>query len=197
MSEESHKVSASSFPLAVAVGLVAFAAYALAAAPAAYSLDSAELAAATFGLGVAHPPGEETTLLWGRIFCLLPFGTMAFKVALGQAVAGAIAAVLVYYLVLAAGAELAVTSTLRPLVRELLAAAAALAFAFAPGVVIVCDRPEVYATQTALSLGAILVALRANDDRRPLLLAAFLIAIGVGNHSLIAGLVGLGAVTCA
>ena len=40
------------------VGVVAFAAYARACAPAAYLLDSGELAAAAFGLGVAHPPGE-------------------------------------------------------------------------------------------------------------------------------------------
>src|SRR5512140_2312865 len=84
------------------VGLAAFVAYVLCATPTAYPLDSAELATAAFGLGVAHPPGEETSLLFAKLFTLLPLGSIAFKVALSQAAAGALAAVLVYLLVLEA-----------------------------------------------------------------------------------------------
>jgi hypothetical protein len=183
---------------ALAVGLAAFAAYALAATPAAYPLDSAELAAASFGLGVAHPPGEETTLLLGKLFTLLPMGGVAFKVALSQAVAGALAAVLVFLLVLDLAERLpAVTENTGEPVRVLLAGAAALAFAYAPGVVIVSDRPEVYATQTALSLAALWLAMRAQDDPRRALLAALLIGFGIANHSLVAGLTGVGAVAAA
>src|ERR1700690_2725863 len=83
-------------------GLAAFAAYVLCATPTAYPLDSAELATAAFGLGVAHPPGEETSLLFAKLFPLLPLGSVTFKVALSQAVAGALAAVLVFLLVLEA-----------------------------------------------------------------------------------------------
>ncbi len=56
-----------------------------------------------------------------------------------------------------------------------------------------------YALQTALSLAALWFAVRAcaEDDARPALLAAFLIGFGVGNHSLVAGLAGLGAVAAA
>ncbi len=79
------------------------------------------------------------------------------------------------------------------------AAATALMFAFAPGVVIVCNRAEVYAVQTALSLAALWLAVRAarGRDARPALVAAVLIGLGVANHSLLAGLVGLGAVVAA
>jgi hypothetical protein len=184
----------------LAVGLLAFAAYVFCATPTAYPLDSAELATAAFGLGVAHPPGEETTLLFAKLFTLLPLGSIAFKVALSQAAAGAVAAVLVYLLVLDAVARLdQVTAGTGRRTRALIAAAAALAFAFAPGVVVVSNRAEVYAVQTALSLGAIWLALRAHaeDDPRPALAAAVLIGLGVGNHSLVAGLVGLGAVAAA
>lgn len=182
----------------LAVGLAVFAAYVLAATPAAYPLDSAELAAASFGLGVAHPPGEETTLLLGKLFTLLPMGGVAFKVALSQAAAGALAAVLVFLLVLDLAERLpVVTETTREPMRLLLAAAAALAFAYAPGVVIVSDRPEVYATQTALSLAALWLAIRAAQDPRRALLAALLIGLGVGNHSLVAGFTGIGAVAAA
>jgi hypothetical protein len=182
----------------LAVGLAALAAYVLAATPAAYPLDSAELAAASFGLGVAHPPGEETTLLLGKLFTLLPLGGVAFKVALSQAVAGALAAVLVFLLVLDLAERLpVVTEKTREPIRLLLAAAAALAFAYAPGVVIVSDRPEVYATQTALSLAALWLAIGAHEDPRRAFLAALVIGFGVGNHSLVAGLTGVGAVVAA
>lgn len=185
---------------ALGVGVAAFAAYALAATPAAYPLDSAELANAAFGLGVAHPPGEETALLWAKLFTLLPLGGVAFKVALSQAAAGALAAVLVFLLVLdlteraAALTERASEST-----RVVLAAAAALAFAFAPGVVVVSNRAEVYAVETALSLAALRLALAAHarQDGRPAFAAALLIGLGVGNHSLVAGLTGVGAVLAA
>ena len=185
---------------ALGVGLAAFAAYVLCATPAAYPLDSAELATATFGLGVAHPPGEETSLLFAKLFTLLPLGSVAFKVALSQAAAGALAAVLVFLLVLEAIQTLDfVVESTSEATRAAVAAASALAFAYAPGVVIVSNRAEVYAVQTALSLGALWLALRAyvRSDARPAFLAALLIGLGVGNHSLVAGLAGLGAVTAA
>jgi hypothetical protein len=178
---------------------LAFLAYALCAAPAPYFLDSAELAAATFGLGVAHPPGEVTALLWGKLFDLLPLGNVAFRAALSQGTAGALAALLVYALTLDAADWLDPEERLDPIARVLVAAATALMFAFAPGVVIVCNRAEVYALQTALSLAALWLALRAarSRDARPALVAAILIGLGVANHSLLAGLVGLGAVVAA
>jgi hypothetical protein len=185
---------------ALGVGLAAFVAYVLCATPAAYPLDSAELATAAFGLGVAHPPGEETSLLVAKLFTLLPLGSVAFKVALSQAVAGALAAVLVFFLVLETLQTLVfVSEATDEKVRIAIAAACALAFAYAPGVVVVSNRAEVYAVQTALSLGALWLALRAHarSDARPAFVAALLIGLGVANHSLVAGLVGLGAVAAA
>jgi hypothetical protein len=182
------------------VGLLAFAAYVLCATPTPYPLDSAELATAAFGLGVAHPPGEETTLLAAKLFTLLPLGSVAFKVALSQAAASAIAVLLLYLLVLETEENLEILREATGVnTRVLIAAATAMAFAYAPGVLIVSDRPEVYATQTALSLGGLWLALRAHrrDDPRLACLAAMLIGLGIGNHSLVAGLVGVGAVSAA
>jgi Protein of unknown function (DUF2723) len=197
-----HTIAATRLRLwaALGVGLAAFAAYVLCATPTAYPLDSAELATAAFGLGVAHPPGEETSLLFAKLFTLLPLGSVAFKVALSQAAAGALAAVLVFLLVLEAIQTVAsVTESGGEKPRVAVAAASALAFAYAPGVVIVSNRAEVYAVQTALSLGALWLALRAHAhaDARPAFVAALLIGLGVGNHSLVAGLAGLGAVAAA
>jgi len=186
--------------LGAVVGLLAFVAYALCAAISPYPLDSAELATAAFGLGVAHPPGEETMLLWGKLFTLLPVGTVAFRVALSQAVAGAVAVTMVFFLVLDVGGRLpSVGQSLSPWLRRAVAAASALAFAYAPGMVLSCDRPEVYATQVALSLLSLCFALRGLDekDSRWFAVAAIVLGLGVGNHSLVAGLVGMGAVALA
>jgi hypothetical protein len=188
---------------ALGVGLVAFAAYVFAATSTPYPLDSAELATAAFGLGVAHPPGEETTLLFAKAFTLLPLGNAAFKVALSQAAAGAAAAVLVFFLVLQTLHTVVLVMDVMERTslqaRTAVASAAALAFAFAPGVVAVSDRAEVYAVQTALSLAGLWLALqaRAHRDARRAMLAALTIGLGVGNHSLVAGLVGVGAVVAA
>jgi hypothetical protein len=183
----------------VVVGVAAFAGYARACAPSAYLLDSAELAQAAFGLGVAHPPGEPVAALWGKLFCLLPVGSVAFRVGVGQAVAGAIAAVLLLQIALRVLALLDPDRALGPWGQPFLATAIAVGFAFAPGAVIVSDRPEVYALQTALSLAAVLCTLRAlaDQDRRFLLLAALLLGLGVANHPLVAGLTGVGAALAA
>jgi hypothetical protein len=192
----------------LALGGAAFAGYALCCAPAAYLLDSGELAAAAFGLGIAHPPGETLAALWGKLFTLLPVGSVAFRVGLGQAVAAALATVLLFriavrlfgWLTPATGRRGAAEGGgLGPRGRALVAAASALGFAFAPGVVIVADRPEVYALQAALALGAALLALRALDERdaRWLLLASGLIGLGLATHPLVAGLAGAGATLAA
>jgi hypothetical protein len=183
----------------VVVGVAAFAGYALCCAPAPYLLDSAELAQAAFGLGIAHPPGEPVAALWGKLFCFLPVGSVAFRVGLAQAAAGAVATVLLLRIALRMLALLDPDRALGKGGQALVATAVAGGFAFAPGVLMVSARPEVYALQTALSLGAILCTMRAlaDDDRRFLLLAALLLGLGLANHPLVAGLTGLGAALAA
>jgi hypothetical protein len=181
--------------LSMLVGLVALAAYVWTAAATPYLLDSAELAAAGFGLGVAHPPGEPLALLWAKLHTLLPLGSIAFRVAVSQAVAGAAAAALTFHLALSVIERSDPEGWLGPATRALLAATAALAFALAPGVVQNANRPEVYALATALALAALVVA--GSMDARGALLGALLIGIGLTNHPFVAGLAGLGAVAAA
>lgn len=52
--------------------------------------DGAELSAAAYVLGVAHPPGYPLYLLVGHLFCCLPVGEVAFRVALLSAVSAAV-----------------------------------------------------------------------------------------------------------
>ena len=55
--------------------------------PMLYWLDSRELAAAAWGLGVAHPPGHPLPSLLGRACALLPLGSIALRVGLASALA--------------------------------------------------------------------------------------------------------------
>jgi hypothetical protein len=170
------------------VGLVSFALYVVLCAPAPYLLDSAELAAASHGLGVAHPPGETVALLWGKLFTLLPVGSVAFRVGVSQGAAAALTAALLFRLSLRTLGTLGESAASSPSI--LLSLAAALGFAFAPGVVISASRPEVYALATLLAVGALHVAGR--DDPRGLLLASLLLGLGMANHPLVAAAAALG-----
>src|SRR5687768_2696836 len=71
---------------------VALASFVWTASPSPGWLDSAELAAAATGLGVAHPPGHPLPLLAGRAAMMLPFGDLSFRMALASGIAAAIAA---------------------------------------------------------------------------------------------------------
>jgi len=59
-------------------------------------VDSGELAAAAAHLGIAHPSGYPFFILLGRIFSLLPVGSITFRVGLLSAVASAAATGLLF-----------------------------------------------------------------------------------------------------
>jgi hypothetical protein len=158
--------------------------YVASAAGHSYWLDSGEFAAASVDLDIAHPPGHPLTALWGRLFCCLPLGPVAFRVAVGQAVAAGIGA---------AALQLAFLRTLRVLelpagrARALLALGASWIVAFSYGYWFQAVRAEVYALQAMLICLALerLVALAADRelrDVRPLYAASFCLGLGLANH---------------
>ena len=59
-----------------------------------YWLDSPEFTAAAQTLGLPHPPGHPLYVLATKGFTLLPFGGIAFRVALASAFFGAAASCL-------------------------------------------------------------------------------------------------------
>lgn len=87
------------------VACVAFVALALGASPAWAWLDSGELGAAGFDLGVAHPPGAPGLLLLLRLGCLLPVGSLGFRMALVSCALGAVAVGLVVAVLERRGAD--------------------------------------------------------------------------------------------
>lgn len=69
--------------------------FAWAMAPGLYLLDSGELAAAAFTLGVAHETGFPLWCLLGKLATLLPLGEVATRITLVSALTAALAATLV------------------------------------------------------------------------------------------------------
>jgi hypothetical protein len=182
---------------AIAVGFLCFAAYVAMAAPGAYWLDSSEFAAASFVLGVAHPPGHPLAALVGKLFALLPVGSVALRVGLSQAACGAVAAALLTLI----AAELArrVGEALGrgdEVVEALAGAAAGLGFGLGHAAAMQAVRPEVYALHAAIALAAVWMLARFDRDGDPrrLLVASLALGLGLANHHFLAGLVGIAAV---
>jgi hypothetical protein len=75
-------------------GGVPFAAYIATSSGYAYWLDSSEFVAAAVQLDIAHPPGHPLSALLGAALSTLPLGSLSFRVAVGQALASALASAL-------------------------------------------------------------------------------------------------------
>jgi hypothetical protein len=128
-------------------------------------------------LGVAHPTGYPLYILSGKLFSLLPFGSVAWRVNLTSAVFATAAVVLLYQLVR------------RLTHRPLAAFIAALAFAFSRvfwGQAVVA---EVYALHNlfvaVVLLGLVAVASykrQVTSYRRLIYLLAFLLGLSFTNH---------------
>ncbi len=153
--------------------------YACLLCPSLYWLDSGELAAGSFELGIVHAPGHPLAALLGKLCCFLPLGDIALRVGLGQVFCGAGAAALVAWL----GVRIARRFVDEPS-SQLLGVAAGLAYAGSYAAAFQAIRPEVYALSALLSLATILLAWRATeeDDPRLLGLAGLCFGLGLSNH---------------
>ncbi|MFH1399805.1 MAG: DUF2723 domain-containing protein, partial [Candidatus Woesearchaeota archaeon] len=74
--------------------------YLVTLAPTVYWGDSGELITAIHTLSIPHPSGYPTYILLGKLFTLLPFGTVAFKANLFSAVFAALTCLLVFLICL-------------------------------------------------------------------------------------------------
>jgi hypothetical protein len=165
--------------------LAALWAYALTLSPTVawlnFGEDSGDLLAASATLGIPHPTGYPLFVLLGRIATFLPLGTIAFRINLIAALAGAASA---YFLVRLACALWPDASRST---GAFCAAACALLYASSRGAWSQSVLAEVY-TLNAAFLGAILwLAVEAERERdiRRLLLAGYLFGLGLTNHLLL------------
>lgn len=137
---------------------------------------------------MAHPPGHPLPSLIGRACALLPLGTIAFRVGLASALAGAAAAAQAARLgrLVAGRSRLPAQSDAR--IDELLGAAAGLTFGLSYAAAFQAVRPEVYALSALLVLTSAYELARYDEDRdrRRLLTAALAAGLALSNHHLLA-----------
>lgn len=141
-------------------------------APTVYGLDSAELTAGAYLLGIVHAPGSPTFLLLGHLFTWLPFGDVGYRVNLVSATTAALAVGFVY----------GVLWQLTRLRLQSLAGAWLLATTYYFWISAVAA--ELYALHAAFITGLLWLALRWRERQQPAMLLTFglLFGIGLGNH---------------
>lgn len=136
---------------AIAAGGIALGIYLLTLAPdltwANGAYDGPELVTASATLGVAHPPGYPTYIVLGKLFSLLPLGTVAFRYNLFSAVAAAAAV----------GLCVLIIGTLFPRVRSSTALSAALLFGLAPLVWSQAVVAEIYSLNLLVIAGFLFI----------------------------------------
>jgi len=153
-------------------------------APSIYPGDSPEFTAAAHGLGIPHPPGYPHYVVLGKIWTLLPFGNVAFRLNLLSAAAtGLSAAVFCRILLLLTG-------------QTVSAVCGALLMAFSRDIFAQSGSAEVYTLNLLCVLMLLLLALEipprppaerkeARDDPRNAALfhgTAFLFGYSLGIH---------------
>ena len=144
--------------------------------------DSGDLLVASATLGIPHPTGYPLYVVLGRVASLVPIGSLAFRINLVSAIAGAAGVFFLARWILelaprAAGPAAAVFGAL----------AGSLLYAFSRGAWSQSVLAEVYTLNIAL-LGATLWSLARSDrngDLRWLCLSAYLFGLGLTNHLLI------------
>ncbi len=138
--------------------------------------DSSELITAAYYLGVGHSPGYPTWMLIMHPFSRIPIGDVAFRVNSATALLGALAVALLYLLYRTISGN------------RIAAFIAALTFAFAATFWDQTTEAEVYTLHVCLAAVIILILLawRATNRDRWLLLLSWVIGISLGNHALTA-----------
>jgi hypothetical protein len=171
-------------PLAALVGLATALGYLLCAGPTFYWLDSSEFVAAAWGLGVSHPPGHPLPSLLGRLFCLLPVGSLSFRVSLASAVEAGAACSLMVLLAHEVLARVGLRGRVARWARPLGAATAGLALGLSYALWFQAVRAEVYALNLLLLVAGALLVLRwdRTRDRRFLLAAGLVGGLALCNH---------------
>eukprot|EP00698_Gefionella_okellyi_P021470 TRINITY_DN6974_c0_g1_i1.p1 TRINITY_DN6974_c0_g1~~TRINITY_DN6974_c0_g1_i1.p1 ORF type:complete len:710 (+),score=152.25 TRINITY_DN6974_c0_g1_i1:75-2204(+) len=130
--------------------------------------DSGEMITSAYTMGVAHPPGYPLFLMIGKLFTLLPMGSVAWRVNLMSAVSDALAAGLLY---------LTAARWLGNLIDPIACAAA---FAFTPLIWTYALVAEVFALNNFLISLLLYLALCFYQTKRTIYACSGAMVIGLG-----------------
>ena len=151
--------------------------------------DCGEFITTAYTLGIPHPPGAPFYTLLGRIFSMLPFGEIAFRVNLLSAAAGIATVVLIYLCtVRLLSTWLDRENTVQQLAIFVGGVVASLSTAFSFSFWNNAIEAEVYGLSMCITMLAVWVALRWDDAHkdhnsdRLLLFIAYLFGLGAGVH---------------
>ncbi|HBC47805.1 MAG TPA: hypothetical protein DCZ43_12225 [candidate division Zixibacteria bacterium] len=142
-------------------------------------IDSGELAMAAKNLGVAHPTGYPLYTLLGRIFAILPIGSLIFRVNLLSLLFTAFASGFLYLLI----SEI-ITERSSTFLEEGISAAAALFVAFSPVWWDQGTTNEVYSLNLLLISISIwsLIRFTKQESIRWLILSLYMLGLSMANH---------------
>jgi tetratricopeptide (TPR) repeat protein len=158
--------------IGTAIFLLTFIIYIKTLCPSVPPRDSGELITAAYTLGIAHPPGYPLYSLLGKLFTLIPFGSIAWRVNLMSAFFASATITITYFFILG-------------LTGSILAAVAApLILAFAPFFWNLAVIAEVF--QLNIFFAALTIYLlwlwKEKKDFRLLLLFTFIYGLSFTNH---------------
>jgi hypothetical protein len=150
--------------------------------PTIYVGDSSLFAAASFSLGSAHPPGYPLYIILGKLLTFIPFGNVAFKVNLVNAIFGTLTCLMVFKVSM-------------ELTEDKYASwASALICGISPIFFMASlNAKGVYTLNSFLSMSVFYLGIRilnGGDFVKNSLLGFFIIGLGMGNHQTI-GFIGL------
>lgn len=151
--------------------------------------DCGEFITTSYTLGVPHPPGAPFYTLLGRIFSMLPFGEIAFRVNLLSAASGIATVVLIYLCtVRLLSTWLDRENTAQQIAMMVGGVVAALSTAFSFSFWNNAIEAEVYGLSMCITMLAVWAALRWDDAHkdhnsdRLLIFIAYLFGLGAGVH---------------
>ncbi len=153
--------------------------------PTVYIGDSGELVTASYCMGIAHPPGYPLYTLLGKLFTMLPFGNIAYRINLMSAFFSSLTVVLVYFIILLVTAKIKICSTLLPqaVFQKLAAVTGSLMLAFSSEFWSGAVTAEVFSLNAFFLALLVLVALKWNGrENSYLYLLGFILGLSLTNH---------------
>jgi hypothetical protein len=146
-------------------------------APTVYSGDSGLFSAASYFLGSAHPPAYPLYILLGKLFTLIPFGNIAFRVNLLAAVFGAMTAIMAYEAALYVTKNYIISFFIVPVLLA------------SPSLILASSQAKgIYTLNSFLVMLIFYLCLKALKEKnvpRYFLASSFVLGLGMGNHHII------------
>jgi tetratricopeptide (TPR) repeat protein len=99
-SSSPYRLNSKDYLLSLIVFMIAFFVYLKTVAPTVTAEDSGELIAAAYTLGIAHPPGYPIWCLLGKVFTLIPIGSIGYRVNLMSAFFASVSVLLLFFILL-------------------------------------------------------------------------------------------------